>query len=49
MPAGIPVACVGIGNGKNAAILAAQILAIKDKALKEKLKEFRTKFGDDIE
>ncbi len=30
MPAGIPVACVGIGNSKNAALLAVQILATEN-------------------
>ena len=33
MPAGIPVATVGIGNAKNAGILAARILATSDNAL----------------
>ena len=37
MPSGIPVACVGIGNGANAALLAAEILAVEDAALAEKL------------
>ncbi|MCX6770534.1 MAG: 5-(carboxyamino)imidazole ribonucleotide mutase [Candidatus Micrarchaeota archaeon] len=37
MPAGVPVATVGIGNGKNAAILAARILAISDAKLASKL------------
>lgn len=49
MPPGIPVACVGIGNGKNAALLAVQILAAANGGLKDKLKEFRKKFGDDAE
>jgi 5-(carboxyamino)imidazole ribonucleotide mutase len=49
MPAGIPVACVGIGNGKNAALLATQILATANDDLKNKLKEYRKKFGDDLE
>ena len=30
MPGGIPVACVGVDNGKNAALLAAEILAVSD-------------------
>ncbi|HON09677.1 MAG TPA: 5-(carboxyamino)imidazole ribonucleotide mutase [Chitinispirillaceae bacterium] len=47
MPAGIPVACVGIGNSKNAALLAVQILSCKDSSLKAKLKEYRKQFGDD--
>jgi 5-(carboxyamino)imidazole ribonucleotide mutase len=43
MPAGIPVATVAIGNAgaKNAAVLAAEILALHDAALKQKLNEFR--------
>ena len=41
MPPGIPVATVGIGNAKNAAILAAQILAVGDAAIAEKVKAFR--------
>ena len=38
MPPGIPVATVGIDNGTNAAILAAQMLAIKYDYLKDALK-----------
>jgi len=43
MPPGIPVATVAIGRAgaKNAAILAAQILANQDDALKQKLRDFR--------
>jgi 5-(carboxyamino)imidazole ribonucleotide mutase len=37
MPTGIPVATVAINGGANAALLAAQILAVEDKALTEKL------------
>ena len=47
MPAGIPVACVGIGNAKNAALLAVQILSLSEKSLVEKMRVFRSKFGDD--
>jgi len=43
MPPGIPVATVGIDNGKNAAMLAMQILALNDEKLAEKLKESREK------
>lgn len=39
MPPGVPVATVGINSAKNAAILAAQILAVSDEALAEKLAE----------
>ena len=37
MPSSVPVACVGVGNGANAALLAAQILAVEDAALAERL------------
>ena len=47
MPPQIPVATVGIGNAKNAAYLALQILALRDVALAEKLREFRKKLADD--
>ena len=41
MPSGIPVATVGINNGANAALLAAEILAVEDDALAEKLQQKR--------
>lgn len=43
MPPGIPVATVALGKGgaKNAAVLAAEILALKYPAIAEKLKDFR--------
>ena len=37
MPSGIPVATVAVGGGANAALLAAQILAVEDAALAGKL------------
>ncbi len=37
MPTGIPVATVAINGGANAALLAAQILAVEDKELAAKL------------
>ncbi len=42
MPRGVPVATVGINNPENAAILAAQILALSDKTVKKRLVDFRT-------
>lgn len=42
MPKSIPVATVGINNSYNAGMLAVQMLAIKDAALREKLNQFRT-------
>ena len=41
MPGGIPVATVAVNGAKNAAILAAQILALSDSSLSEKLKADR--------
>ena len=41
MPGGIPVATVGIGNAKNAGLMAAHILAIENSKTKEKLKDYR--------
>jgi 5-(carboxyamino)imidazole ribonucleotide mutase len=46
MPAGIPVATVGIDNARNAALLAIQILALSDKNLMASLIEFRQKLAD---
>lgn len=41
MPSGIPVATVGIDNGKNSAILAAEIIALYDKDVRKRLEEYR--------
>ncbi len=41
MPTGIPVATVAINGGANAALLAAQIIAVEDKELAKKLDEKR--------
>lgn len=41
MPSGIPVATVAVGGGANAALLAAQILAVEDKTLAAKLDKKR--------
>jgi 5-(carboxyamino)imidazole ribonucleotide mutase len=43
MPPGIPVAAVATGGGRNAAILAVQILATSDAGLRRKLTSFRRK------
>lgn len=43
MPAGVPVASVAIGSAgaANAAVLSAQILALNDSNIKEKLRKFK--------
>jgi phosphoribosylaminoimidazole carboxylase PurE protein len=47
MPPGIPVASVGIGNARNAALLAVQILSAADRSLRDKMRDYRKQFGDD--
>lgn len=49
MPPGIPVATVGINAGKNAGLLAIQILAQTDARLKEALKTYRQNMAAEIE
>lgn len=44
MPSGVPVACVGIDNAKNAALLAVEILAVRDRELSERLEAHRNAF-----
>lgn len=46
MPPGVPVATVGIDNAKNAAILAAQIIALSDDDVSSALADFRTAQAD---
>ena len=41
MPGGIPVATMGIGNAKNAGLMAAHILAIENSKIRERLKDYR--------
>ena len=48
MPTGIPVATVAVGGGANAALLAAQILAVEDGALAAKLDEKRKKDAEKV-
>ncbi|MCD6108445.1 MAG: 5-(carboxyamino)imidazole ribonucleotide mutase [Thermoplasmata archaeon] len=47
MPPGIPVAAVGLDRGDNAALLAVQILALKDEKLAEKLEDFRREMKEE--
>ena len=48
MPPGIPVAAVGLDRGDNAALLAIEILALKDKKLTKKLEDYREKMRKEI-
>ena len=49
MPPGIPVATVGVNGAQNAAILAAQILAVSDKELAARLAAHKEGLKDKIE
>ena len=48
MPPGIPVATVGINAGENAALLSAQILALKDESLQKKLTAYKADLKEKI-
>ena len=48
MPAGVPVATVALDGAKNAAILAAQIVATSDKALFERIVAFKQKLKEKV-
>jgi 5-(carboxyamino)imidazole ribonucleotide mutase len=46
MPAGVPVACVGINGAKNAALLAAQILGVKHEKIREAYEKHRQEIAE---
>lgn len=48
MPKGVPVATVAINGGQNAAVLAAQILALSDEELAQKLKDYKVKMRNGV-
>ena len=50
MPPGIPVATMAIGKGgaRNAALFAAQIIALQEPALSKKLQRFKVKMAEDV-
>jgi 5-(carboxyamino)imidazole ribonucleotide mutase len=43
MPKGVPVACVAIDGVHNACVLALEIVALRDKQISEKLRDYRSK------
>jgi 5-(carboxyamino)imidazole ribonucleotide mutase len=49
MPSGVPVATVSINGAKNAGILAAQILSVRDPDLRLKILEYKARLAKDIE
>lgn len=48
MPSGVPVATVAVNGGENAAILAVQMLALKDQELQKKLDNFKKTMAEKI-
>ena len=48
MPPGIPVGAVGLDRGDNAALLAIEILSVKEKKLTEEMEKYRQKRRDKI-
>ena len=46
MPTGIPVATVAVNGAKNAAVLAARILSLKDPAVRDVLRDYRRKLAE---
>jgi 5-(carboxyamino)imidazole ribonucleotide mutase len=49
MPPGIPVATMGVNGALNAAILAAEILALTDDAVADKVEAYKSRLGEKIE
>jgi 5-(carboxyamino)imidazole ribonucleotide mutase len=48
MPAGVPVATVGIGGGRNAGLLAVRILAASDERLRAAVERFQADLADSV-
>jgi 5-(carboxyamino)imidazole ribonucleotide mutase len=46
MPSGVPVATVGVGNARNAGLLAVRILAATDPGLRKRVVEFQAELSD---
>ena len=51
MPPGVPVATVAIGRGgaENAAILAAQIIGLRSRAVRTRLERFKVELAESVE
>lgn len=49
MPGGVPVATVAINGAKNAGILAAQIIGVKDNSIRKKIAEYKNTMKEQVE
>jgi 5-(carboxyamino)imidazole ribonucleotide mutase len=47
MPSGVPVACVAIGGGKNAGLLAMQILAVEQPEILNKIQQYKKNMAEE--
>lgn len=48
MPGGVPVATVALNGAKNAGILAAQIISVKDPSVRDRLIEYKQELQDQV-
>jgi phosphoribosylaminoimidazole carboxylase PurE protein len=48
MPPGVPVATVAVGGGRNAGVLALQILSLSDEQIAEQLRAFKEKLSEEV-
>jgi 5-(carboxyamino)imidazole ribonucleotide mutase len=48
MPAGVPVATVSIGGGRNAGLLAVRILAASDPELRDQVARFQVELAESV-
>ncbi len=48
MPSGVPVATVAINGSTNAALLAVEILTLKDRSLRDSLKAYKDRMVNDV-
>jgi len=48
MPAGVPVATVSIGGGRNAGLLAVRVLAVADERLRAAVRTFQSELADSV-
>jgi 5-(carboxyamino)imidazole ribonucleotide mutase len=46
MPAGVPVATVSVGGGRNAGLLAVRMLAAHDAELRERMRQFQEELNE---
>ncbi|NLZ24881.1 MAG: 5-(carboxyamino)imidazole ribonucleotide mutase [Clostridiales bacterium] len=48
MPAGVPVATVGVNAGLNAGLLALQILAVRDESIQKGLEDYKSALAEQV-